>query len=66
MNTIRRQTTYIRNINQYIHVETVFKVQNDILQSLDQNNVTIHVRVMLDISAAFDTIDHNTKFRYNV
>ena len=36
----------------------LLKVQNDILQSLDQNNVTI--LVMLDLSAAFDTIDHNT------
>jgi hypothetical protein len=34
------------------------KVQNDILQSLDQRNVTI--LVMLDLSAAFDTIDHET------
>ena len=36
----------------------LLKVQNDILQSLDQNNVT--VLVMLDHSAAFDTIDHKT------
>ena len=36
----------------------LLKVQNDILQSLDQGNVT--VLVMLDLSAAFDTIDHGT------
>lgn len=36
----------------------LLKVQNDILQSLDRNNVTI--LVMLDLSAAFDTIDHET------
>ena len=36
----------------------LLKIQNDILQSLDQNNVTI--LVMLDLSAAFDIIDHNT------
>ena len=36
----------------------LLKVQNDILQSLDKNNVT--VLVMLDLSAAFDTIDHKT------
>ena len=36
----------------------LLKVQNDILQSLDQNNVT--VLVMLDLSAAFDTTDHKT------
>ena len=34
------------------------KVQNDILESLDTGDVT--VLVMLDLSAAFDTIDHNT------
>ena len=32
--------------------------QNDILHSLDQNNETI--LVMLDLSAAFETINHNT------
>ena len=36
----------------------LLKVQNDILQSLDKNNVT--VLVMLDLSAAFDTTDHKT------
>ena len=36
----------------------LLKVQTDILQSLDQNDVT--VLVMLDLSAAFDTIDHTT------
>ena len=39
----------------------LLKVQNDILQSLDQNNVT--VLVLLDLSAAFDTIDHSTLLR---
>ena len=34
------------------------KVQNDILQSLGQNKVA--VLVLLDLSAAFDTIDHET------
>jgi len=36
----------------------LLKVQSDILQSLDQNKVTI--LVLLDLSAAFDTIDHST------
>ena len=36
----------------------LLRVQNDILCSLDQNKAT--VLVMLDLSAAFDTIDHNT------
>lgn len=36
----------------------LLKVQNDILQSLDNNCVT--VLVLLDLSAAFDTIDHHT------
>ena len=36
----------------------LLKVQNDILQSLDNNCAT--VLVLLDLSAAFDTIDHQT------
>ena len=36
----------------------LLKVQNDILQSLDKNCST--VLVLLDLSAAFDTIDHPT------
>ena len=36
----------------------LLKVQNDILQSLDQGCVS--VLVLLDLSAAFDTIDHQT------
>ena len=36
----------------------LLNVQNDILQSLDQNNVTI--LVMFDLSTGYDTIDHNT------
>jgi len=36
----------------------LLRVQSDILQSLDQNEATI--LVMLDLSAAFDTIDHTT------
>ena len=39
----------------------LLKVQNDILQSLDNNCVT--VLVLLDLSAAFDTIDHQTLLR---
>ena len=35
----------------------LLKVQSDILQSLDKGNVT--VLVMLELSAAFDTIDHH-------
>ena len=36
----------------------LMKVQNDILQSLDHNIVT--VLLMLNLSAAFDAIDHRT------
>ena len=36
------------------------KVQNDILTSIDRHGVVI--LVMLDLSAAFDTIDHDTLF----
>jgi hypothetical protein len=38
----------------------LLKVQNEILQSLDNNSVTI--LVMLDLSAALDTIDRETSF----
>ena len=34
----------------------LLKVQNDIMESLDQGSIS--VLVMLDLSAAFDTIDH--------
>ena len=37
------------------------KVQNDILTSIDQHGIVI--LVMLDLSAAFDTIDHGILFR---
>lgn len=36
----------------------LLKVQNDILESLD--NCCVTVLIMLDLSAAFDTLDHNT------
>ena len=39
----------------------LLKVQNDILQSLDQGCVS--VLILLDLSAAFDTIDHQTLLR---
>ena len=45
----------------YHSTETALvRVQNDILRSLDRKNGT--VLVLLDLSAAFDTIDHNTLF----
>ena len=40
----------------------LIKVQNDILQSLDQNEIA--VLVLLGLSAAFDTIDHVTMRHY--
>ena len=39
----------------------LLKVQNDILRALDENSAV--VLVLLDLSAAFDTIDHNTLLR---
>ena len=41
----------------------LLKVQNDILQSLDQNN--FNVLMMLDLSAAFGTSDHKTLLHRN-
>ena len=35
----------------------LLKVSNDILQALDSGHVVIHV--MLDLSAAFDTLEHS-------
>ena len=35
---------------------TLLFIQNDILNSIDQNKVVL--LVLLDLSAAFDTIDH--------
>ena len=34
----------------------LLKVNNDVLRALDNNQIVIHV--MLDLSAAFDTLDH--------
>ena len=39
----------------------LLKVQNDTLKSLDMGNITI--LVLLDLSAAFDTIDHGILLR---
>ena len=35
-------------------------IQNDILNSIDQNKVVL--LVLLDLSAAFDTIDHELSY----
>ena len=37
--------------------ETLLAVQNDLLMAIDQKKAA--VLVLLDLSAAFDTIDHN-------
>ena len=43
----------------YHSTETaLLKVQNDILMSMDNKEVTL--LVLLDVSAAFNTIDHST------
>lgn len=57
-------TKHLHEVNQSAYrkfhsTETaLIKVQNDILNSLDNDDATI--LVMLDLSAAFDTIDHQT------
>ena len=51
---------HCRSVNQHIVSATetaLLKVQNDILINMDNGEVTL--LVMLDMSAAFDTIDHN-------
>jgi predicted nucleotide-binding protein (sugar kinase/HSP70/actin superfamily) len=52
------QEKYQSAYRKFHSTETALKVQNDVLKFLDHGNVT--VLVMLDLSAAFDTIDHKT------
>ena len=63
-----RLTDYMTENNLHEHLQSAYKpghstetalvkVQNDILTSIDQHGVVI--LVMLDLSAAFDTIDHD-------
>ena len=66
-----RLTDYMTENNLHKHLQSAYKpghstetalvkVQNDILTSIDQHGVVI--LVMLDLSAAFDTIDHDILF----
>ena len=66
-----RLTDYMTENNLHEHIQSAYKpghstetalvkVQNDILTSIDQHGVVI--RVMLDLSVAFDTIDHDILF----
>ena len=66
-----RLTDYMTENNLHEHLQSAYKpghstetalvkVQNDILTSIDQHGVVI--LVMLDLSAAFDTIDHDILF----
>ena len=66
-----RLTDYMTENNLHEHLQSAYKpghstetalvkVQNDILTSIDQHRVVI--LVMLDLSATFDTIDHDILF----
>ena len=66
-----RLTDYMTENNLHEHLQSTYKpghstetalvkVQNDILTSIDQHGLVI--LVMLDLSAAFDTIDHDILF----
>ena len=66
-----RLIDYMTENNLHEHLQSAYKpghstetalvkVQNDILTSIDQHGVVI--LVMLDLSAAFDTIDHDILF----
>ena len=66
-----RLTDYMTENNLHEHLQSAYKpghstetalvkVQNDILTSIDQHGVVI--LVMLDLSAAFNTIDHDILF----
>ena len=66
-----RPTDYMTENNLHKHLYSAYKpghstetalvkVQSDVLTSIDQHGVVI--MVMLDLSAAFDTIDHDTLF----
>ena len=67
----KRLTDYMTENNLHEHLQSAFKpghstetalvkVQNDILTSIDQHGIVI--LVMLDLSTAFDTIDHDILF----
>ena len=67
----KRLTSYMTENNLHENLQSAYKtyhstetalvkVQNDILCSIDQQGVVI--LILLDLSAAFDTIDHDTLF----
>ena len=37
----------------------LIRIVNDLLITIDENKATVHVVRLLDLSAAFDTVDHN-------
>ncbi len=52
---------YASSYRKYHSTETaLLKVQSDIFESMDRQNVTL--LVMLDLSAAFDTVSHDILF----
>ena len=67
----QRLTSYMTDNNLHEYLQSAYKpghstetalvkVQNDILTSIDQHGIVI--LILLDLSAAFDTIDHDVLF----
>ena len=64
INSSKLSNHYQSAYQKFHSTETVLKIHNDILSSMDNGKVT--ALTLLDLSAAFDTIDHTILLsRYN-